>query len=227
MPERIWALPTPGSQQHGEDKVTRGGMEGTSPGVEGAAPPAQVIKVGQERSLLAAQHHQWKHGMEGHLPAHLPSVPSQVVPHPSKTHQDALAPLEKLCLSLLDAKQVFNLHCFVPLFVRLAGTRHKALHPATFSAHQQLEKARTGAQPRSSLFLPLEMQATHNDHILRMASPKYTRHGTVLLACRNCARRALTYSNVTSQIPHQPRSQEIFGTGPKAASLCSEQQQHE
>lgn len=124
-------------------------------------------------------------------------------------------------------KQVFNLHFFVPLFIMLAGTRHKALHPATFSAHRQLEKARTRAQPCSSLFLPLEMQATHNDHILEMASPEYTRHGTVLLACRNCAKRALTYSNVTSQTPHQPRSQEIFGSGPKAASLCSEQQQHE
>lgn len=169
----------------------------------------------------------WDGGASSTALAHLPSVSPQVVPHPSKTQRDAVAQLEKPCLNLLDVKQVFNLHCFVPLFLRLAGTRHKALYPATFSAHQQLEKARTGDQSCSSLFRPLEMQATHNDHILGMASPEYTRHGTVLLACRNCAKRALAYSNVTSQIPHQPRSQEIFGTGPKAASLCSEQQQHE
>lgn len=105
--------------------MTDGGMEGTSPGVEGAAHPAPVTKVGQEMSLLAGQHCQWKGGMEGHLPLPqpcLPSVSPQVVPHPSKIHRDALIPLEKLCLSLLDVKQVFSLHCFVPLFLMLAGT---------------------------------------------------------------------------------------------------------
>lgn len=37
-------------------------------------------------------------GASSTAPAHLPSVSPQVVPHPSKTHRDALAPLEKLSL---------------------------------------------------------------------------------------------------------------------------------
>lgn len=144
----------------------------------------------------------WDGGASSTALACLPSISLQVVPRPSNTHRDALVPLEKLCLSFLDVKQVFNLHCFVPLFLRLAGTRQKALHPATFSAHQELEKARTGAQPCSSLFLPLEMQATHNDHILGMASPEHTRHGTVLLACRNCAKK---HSNLLKRdVPNSP-----------------------
>lgn len=185
--------------------MAHGGTEGTSPGVECTAPPAPVSKVGWKgpfwQHSIASGSVGWRGIFQCSGPS--PSISPQVVPHPSKTHRDALAPAEKLCLILLDVKQVFNLHCFVPLFLSLAGTKHKALHPANFSAHQQLEKSRTGAQPCSSLFLPRKCKPPPN-HILRKASPKYTRHGTVLLACRNCAKRALTYSNVTSQIPHQP-----------------------
>lgn len=39
--------------------------------------------------------------------------------------------------------------------------------------------------------------------------------------------RALAQPNVPSRIPHQPRSQEILGIGPSAASLCRERPQHE
>lgn len=66
-------------------------------------PLLQWEEEGQERSLLAAVE-AWDGGASSTAPAHLPSVSPQVVPHPFKTHRDALAPLEKLCLSLLDVK---------------------------------------------------------------------------------------------------------------------------
>lgn len=56
----------PGSQWCGEDEATHRGTEGASYGEEGAAFSASVTQMGEQRSLLAAEHHQQE--MEGHVP---------------------------------------------------------------------------------------------------------------------------------------------------------------
>lgn len=153
------AQPAPGSQRRGEDEATHGGTEGASPGVEGAAVPPSCAgdQTGAAKVPSGAEHRRWKQGMERHLPVLLPICPASCLglsyvplkhtwmlvqrwPHQGNS---ARAPSETRCAA------GFELHHFVPLFVRLAGTRHKALHPATFSARPQLGKAGAGAQPRS------------------------------------------------------------------------------
>lgn len=70
------AEPTPGSQRRGEDEATHRETEGARRRVESAAPPAPVTHMGEQKSHVAAEHHQWKQGMDGCLPLLWPIRPA-------------------------------------------------------------------------------------------------------------------------------------------------------
>lgn len=176
------------------------GDRGRQPWGEGcssASPPVLVTKLGMQRSPLVAEHWQccgtkgWRTIFQCSCPvSHLRLY--HVLPKLIRVLVPAPAPPGKLCRDVLcDLMCCRNLN-FLPLFVRLAGTRQEALHPATFSIHQRLRKARAGAQPCSLFILSMEIQATHAHHDWGMASPERAGHSTVFLACRNRMKRALT-----------------------------------